>query len=609
MTMSLQDTFGRLRMLAVVQTLSGLSDDQLLDRFLDSRDEAAFTVLIERHGPMVLAVCRRSLTSRADVEDACQATFLVLARKAGSLRKKQSLAGWIHRVVCRVVADLKRQAARRQYHEQCLQALSPADPASEETKQERLAILDEELGRLPEGYRTPLVLCYLERLTRDTAAARLGLSPGSLHGRLERGRDLLRRRLSQRGVALSAVLAGAALSEGAALPPRMVIASAKAAAIVAAGQSLTELVGPRALTLTREVLQTMVLAKLKLGTAAVLGIALLALIGGTFPSRGEAQDPNPKPMASFTKNESDEEFIRRISKDLRGTEPSPAEIHFFASTKDSSKRDKLIDLFIQERQTKKVTEAKKARELDLYQKQTALAERAFKEFAQAEKDRVELTQKQAALADRAAIELAQAERAALAQKQAALAERAAKELALADRDKATKDREMTVDQLRKELAEKQHLLDHMREQALEERARADAVAQKLREDQIRSQAQVQEALALEREARAKARAQADDREALAQEHDRRAKARAQALEALALAKSIDTAQARWFKELEALQEEFSRQLKETKNQEEITRVIQMYMERLAQLQKTQPATPKGPAKNPQGNDSSDGKKP
>jgi hypothetical protein len=222
------------------------------------------------------------------------------------------------------------------------------------------AVLDEELGRLPERYRAPLILCYLECLTRDEAARRLGLSPGGLHGRLERGRDLLRKRLIGRGLSLPAVLSAAALGEGVthALSPTFVISSTKAAALFAAGQPVVESVGANVLALTQEVLKSMSLAKVKMGAAGVLCAAVLALAGGSFVSPGIAQDAPPKHReAPPVKAESDGDFIRRISKDLRGSEPTPAEIHFFVANKDAGKRQKLIDLFIQERQAKKLAAA------------------------------------------------------------------------------------------------------------------------------------------------------------------------------------------------------------------------------------------------------------
>src|SRR5205809_1194918 len=207
---SLNGVLKHLRKAAAVQTYRGLSDRHLLERFVGARDEAAFTVLIERHGPMVHGVCRRALPNFHDAEDACQATFLVLARKAATVRKKTSLSSWLHGVACRVAAKLTRDHARRKSRERRVGAPALKDPAAEVSWREVQAILDEELQRVPDRYRAPLILCYLECMTRDEAAKQLGLSPGSLHGRLERARDLLRERLTNRGLTLAAAMSAAA---------------------------------------------------------------------------------------------------------------------------------------------------------------------------------------------------------------------------------------------------------------------------------------------------------------------------------------------------------------------------------------------------------------
>jgi RNA polymerase sigma factor (sigma-70 family) len=275
-----------IRHVAAVQGYRELADRELLDRFVGARDEAAFTALIERHGPMVFGVCRRALPSFHDAEDACQATLLVLARKAASIRKKTSLGIWLHGVACRVAANLKRDHTRRNKREQGLDAFAPKDPAAEVTWREAQAILDKEMQRLPERYRAPLILCYLECLTRDEAAKQLGLSPTTLHGRLERARDLLRHRLAKRGLTLAAVMSAAALSE-----------TAAQAALFAVGQPLTEISIPTpVLALTTEALKTMFLTKLKLSTAAVLCAALfVALMGGSVISADSAEDPKARP--------------------------------------------------------------------------------------------------------------------------------------------------------------------------------------------------------------------------------------------------------------------------------------------------------------------------
>lgn len=366
---SLAVVMQHLRTVAAVQTCRDVPDPDLLERFVAARDEAAFTVLMERHGPMVLGVCRRALPNFHDAEDACQATFLVLARKASAVRKKTSLGSWLHGAAGRAAARLKRDHARRQHHERVVAAPAPKDPAAEVSWREVQAALDEELGHLPERYRAPLILCYLEGLTRDEAAQQLGLSAGSLHGRLERGRALLRERLIRRGLTLAAEIAAAGLGGNlarAALEPTFVVSSTKAALLLAAGQPCTEgLVEVPVLTLTQEVLKTMFLTKVKLGTAAVLCAGLsAALIGSSLTSHGIAQDARPGGATENSSHripvattESDKDFAHRLSRDLRGTEPTPAEVHFFVASKDAGKRQKLIDLFIQERQAKRQAQA------------------------------------------------------------------------------------------------------------------------------------------------------------------------------------------------------------------------------------------------------------
>jgi RNA polymerase sigma factor (sigma-70 family) len=310
---------------------------------------------------MVLGVCRRALKHPQDAEDACQATFLVFARKAGAIRKTASLGSWLHGIACRISANLKRQQARRQKRERQA-ALAPARPDGASANwEEAQTILDEELGRLPERYRAPLLLCYWEGKTRDEAAAQLGLSAGKLHGLLERGRALLRERLTQRGLTLSAALGASLLAAGttrAALAPTLVVASTKAALRLAAGEALSpSLVSGQVTTLTKEVLSSMFFTKLKIATVSVLCVGLVAvLIGGSLGNMVFAQGPAPKaaPGEPRARSESDEAFIRRLSKDLRGSDPTSTEVHFFVTSQEARKRQKLIDLFIQERQANRL---------------------------------------------------------------------------------------------------------------------------------------------------------------------------------------------------------------------------------------------------------------
>src|SRR5262249_15867311 len=175
---------------------------ELLERFLAANDGSAFTVLVERHGPMVLGVCRRALRHHHDAEDACQATFLVLARQVASVRKKTSLSSWLHGVACRTASNLRPEQHLRRPREQAVEPHAPGGAGAGVSWLIVQIILAEALEPLPERYRSPLVLCYLDGKTRDEAARQLGIRAGTLHGRLERGRERLRERLSARGLTL-----------------------------------------------------------------------------------------------------------------------------------------------------------------------------------------------------------------------------------------------------------------------------------------------------------------------------------------------------------------------------------------------------------------------
>src|SRR5262249_44921690 len=188
---------------------AGESDEELLERLVRQHDESAFTAILERHGPMVLGVCRRAVRDEHSAEDVFQATFLLLARNAGTIRDRRSLSSWLHGVARRLARKASAAAARTERDATRPVPETPDGPATEASWREVRQILDDELARLPESYRLPLVLCYLEGRTRDEAAAELGWTPGRLKGLLERGRTRLRGRLIRRGLAPAA--AGAAL--------------------------------------------------------------------------------------------------------------------------------------------------------------------------------------------------------------------------------------------------------------------------------------------------------------------------------------------------------------------------------------------------------------
>ena len=196
---------------SISEQQSDPSDRQLLAQFTDGQDASAFAAIVRRHGPMVQGVLRRALRHEQDVEDAFQATFLVLARNAGSIRDVQALSSWLHGVSRRIAMKTKRSAARRRNHEGRVVPATKA-PGNDLDWREVQAVMDEEVARLAAIYRTPFILCCLEGVGREEAAQRLGLKEGTLSSRLAKARTILKERLSSRGVALSAVLASIALN-------------------------------------------------------------------------------------------------------------------------------------------------------------------------------------------------------------------------------------------------------------------------------------------------------------------------------------------------------------------------------------------------------------
>jgi RNA polymerase sigma factor (sigma-70 family) len=282
----------------------GLTDGQLLARFLDDRAEAAFAALVKRHGPMVLGVCRRVLGHAHDAEDAFQATFLVLARKAASVVKREAVASFLYGVAYRTALRARAQAARRRATER--QVGEMPHPAVEPPEsQDWRPVLDRELSQLPQKYRAALVLCDLECKTRREAARQLGLAEGTLASRLATARRMLAMRLARCGVSLSGGALAVVLAEeaSAAVPAPWVSATARAATLLAAGQAGAAAT-PAAL-LMNEVLRTMLMMKLK-GFAVATALLAVVLGAGGFAYRAAGQAPQggPRPLT-------DTELLRR----------------------------------------------------------------------------------------------------------------------------------------------------------------------------------------------------------------------------------------------------------------------------------------------------------
>jgi RNA polymerase sigma factor (sigma-70 family) len=277
------------------------SDAQLLQCFLGSRDESSFRLLVERHGGMVLSVCRHVLRQRQDAEDAFQATFLVLARNAGSIRKGTALASWLYGVAYRTALKLRTRTSRRQRHETRAGARSgdrapareQAGPDLELALRELQAVLAEEVNCLPEKLRAPFVLCCLEGKSRPEAARQLGWKEGTVFGRVAEARKRLQQRLTRRGLTLASALCALAIesSSSAAVPPLLMRSTLKGALGIAAGQAAAGLVEAPVAALVEGVSQTVFLNKVKLASALLLVAGLLAGGVGVQIHRASATAP------------------------------------------------------------------------------------------------------------------------------------------------------------------------------------------------------------------------------------------------------------------------------------------------------------------------------
>ena len=259
-------------------TLAGQGDGQLLEAFVGQGDEAAFAGLVTRHGPMVLGTCRAVLRDPDAAEDVFQATFLVLARKAGSVRGRDALGGWLHRVAFRAAVQANRAAARRRAEERKAAEMRASTAVRDDVRDDLRSLIHAEVERLPEPLRLPVVLCDLQGLTREQAADELRWTEGTVRGRLARGRAKLKARLARAGLApsVAGLTAAMAREASAVVPEAWVAATARAASATLAGKAA----GAAATAIAAGVLRTMLVARLK--TAAGVVLAIVAVAGASF---------------------------------------------------------------------------------------------------------------------------------------------------------------------------------------------------------------------------------------------------------------------------------------------------------------------------------------
>jgi RNA polymerase sigma factor (sigma-70 family) len=269
-----------------------LSDGELLDRFAERREASAFEAIVERYGPLVWGVCRRVLLDHHDAEDAFQASFLVLARKAASVMPREKLGNWLYGVAFQTAMKARATRAKRRVRERRVGEMTEPEAVAGEHPDELLARLDREVTRLPEKYRVPIILCELEGKTHRQAAEQLGWPIGTVSGRLSRARALLARRLSRRDAPLTAGVLGVLLAHDVAragVPPELARSTAQAASLSTAMTG--GVVSAEVAALTGEVLKTMLLNKLKLTTAMLL-LAVAVTAGGTsLTYRAHANEP------------------------------------------------------------------------------------------------------------------------------------------------------------------------------------------------------------------------------------------------------------------------------------------------------------------------------
>jgi RNA polymerase sigma factor (sigma-70 family) len=292
-TAQMDTVIRHLRRAVLLQDGAASTDGQLLASFIDHHDEAAFEALVRRHGPMVFGVCRRVVGNHHDAEDAFQATFLVLARKASSVRPRERVANWLHGVALRTALKANAMTAKRREREK--QASAETEAAPHDQWRDLQPLLDQELNGLPENYRLPILLCDLEGKTIKEAARQLGWPQGSLAGRLARARKLLARRLANRGVTLSAGALAAVLSinaASAAVPTSLMSSTVKAATLFAAGQATAAgLVPAQVAALTEGVMKGMMLTKLSNVVAGLVVLAAVIFGGGLFYCTAAGQQP------------------------------------------------------------------------------------------------------------------------------------------------------------------------------------------------------------------------------------------------------------------------------------------------------------------------------
>jgi RNA polymerase sigma factor (sigma-70 family) len=346
-TNGLNRVLTELRRAAAQQEAAVLADGDLLERYIHRRDESAFAALLRRHGPMILGVCRRILSNEADAEDAFQATFLVLVRKADSIRPRAMVSNWLFGVARNTALKAKAMIHKRRAKEK--EAVTPSNcSAGEEVWQQVQAVLDEELNRLPEKYRVPILLCELQGKTIKQAARQLGWPQGTVATRLAQGRRMLAKQLSKQGLVFSGGALATVVSQGvtaSSLPHGLMVSTLKAATLLASGHATASgMISAKVATLMEGIVKTMFLTKLKIATATALAAVVLGAGASVFCCMTFAAAEPPGGGATRTSTGKEIGGLRKASEDQ--TQPDLASVST-PSTADGPKYELQVQ-FIQD---------------------------------------------------------------------------------------------------------------------------------------------------------------------------------------------------------------------------------------------------------------------
>ena len=281
----------------------GVSDAELLERFAARHDEAAFEVLIWRHGKMVMGVCRRILRNFHNAEDAFQATFLTLVRKARSIRNRKSLGAWLYQVAYRIALHSRARAATHARHEEMAPMAPDTLPNESADWSDLRPVLDEEINRLPDKYRRAVILCYLEGRTTEEAANQLVCPRGTILSRLAKAREQLRQRLSRRGVAFSATLLATVIAEndGFARRTGTLVKATMNAVFQNPDGYAAGVISKEVFSLTQGVLKAMFMTKVKIGATAMMLLAVLGMGANLWLQQPASADPSDAKRDAFVK--------------------------------------------------------------------------------------------------------------------------------------------------------------------------------------------------------------------------------------------------------------------------------------------------------------------